>query len=208
MVEELDSFVATSRTKSTLIDVGALHGLFSLAFAYGRPDVRAFAVEPGLTACEVIKAHIRMNAISNITLLTTAVSDHSGDLEMVARGPHMEALPIGADQTDQRDAVSFQVTTLDRLCEEMNLHPDLLKIDVEGYELKVLKGSERVLREDGPTIFLELHPGEMLKFGQTALELVAYLRELGYGFRDLRGHPVLRDRTDSKLRWGHLICDR
>lgn len=207
MVEELDSFLSTSRSKRTLIDVGALHGLFSLAFAYGRSDVRAFAIEPGVAACEVIDRHSRMNGMNNITLLETAVSDRSGDLPMVARGPHMEVVATGAPQAELDEAISHRVTTVDRLCDEMSIHPDLLKIDVEGYELTVLRGVGHVLREDHPTIFLELHPDEMLKFGHTPFQLVSFLAERGYRFRDLRGHPVSRDRLKSNLRWSHLICE-
>jgi FkbM family methyltransferase len=208
MVEELDSFLATSRSKRALIDIGALHGLFSLAFVYGRSDVRAIAIEPGVDACEVIEQHARMSGIRNITLLRTAVSDRSGEVAMVARGPHMETVAAGASQSDLELAVRFQVTTVDRLCDEINLHPDLLKIDVEGYELNVLRGSERVLREDAPTIFLELHPRELAKFGQTPAELLTFLARSGYKFRSLRGDLIRRDRIESSLVWSHLVCER
>jgi FkbM family methyltransferase len=154
----------------------------------------------------VIESHMQMNGIGNITLLETAVSDRSGDLEMVARGPHMEVVPTGAPQQYLVEGASFDVTTIDRLCEEIGVHPDLLKIDVEGYEFNVLQGSERVLREDRPAIFLELHPAEMLRFGHTPHELASFLAELGYVFRDLRGHPVPRQRLESNLHWSHVVC--
>jgi FkbM family methyltransferase len=208
MVDELNAFLATSRAKRTLIDVGALHGLFSLAFVHGRNNVRAIAIEPGTSACEVVDAHMRMNRIDNITLLRTAVSDRSGELAMVARGPHMETVTAEATQSDLDRAVSYQVTTIDRICDEINIRPDLLKIDVEGYELNVLRGSERVLREDGPTIFLELHPGLLANFGQTPAELLTFLAALGYRFHSLRGDLIPRDRIESSLLWSHLICDR
>jgi FkbM family methyltransferase len=206
MVEELDSFLATSRSKRTLIDVGALHGLFSLAFVYGRSDVRAFAIEPGVAACQVIDAHMRLNGIDNITLLRTAVSDESGEVAMVARGPHMEVLPTGAQPSELEVAPRFRVNTVDGLCSELSVQPDLLKIDVEGYEFNVLKGSERVLRESGPTIFLELHPAAMLTFGHTPRELASFLAEMGYAFRDLRGQPIPRHRLESNPHWSHVVC--
>jgi hypothetical protein len=149
-----------------------------------------------------------MNGINNITLLETAVSDRSGDLAMVQRGPHMEAIGPAASQSDLNEVVSFQVTTIDRLCDEMNIHPDLLKVDVEGYELNVLKGSERVLRESGPTIFLELHPTELGRFAQTPRELLSFLAGFGYRFRTLTGRPINRYRIESSSRWSHLVCVR
>jgi hypothetical protein len=120
----------------------------------------------------------------------------------------MEVVDAEAHPPEVDELGQFRATTVDRICEEMTIHPDLLKIDVEGYELNVLRGSERVLREDGPTIFLELHPAELVKFGHTSLELVTYLTGLGYGFRDLRGHAVARDRLVSNSSWAHVVCDR
>jgi FkbM family methyltransferase len=207
MVEELDCFLATSRAKQTLIDVGALHGLFSLAFVYGRRDVTAFAVEPGIASCAVIDRHMRMNGLNNISLIQAAVSDRSGDLDMVAQGPHLEAIPDGELPNDVDQVVRCPVTTLDRLCQELSIHPDLLKIDVEGYEFNVLRGAERVLREDRPTLFLEMHPAEMVRFGHTPLALVSLLAGLSYGFHDLRGHPIPSDRLESTWRWSHLVCE-
>jgi FkbM family methyltransferase len=208
MVEELDSFLATSLTKGTLVDVGALHGLFSLAFCYGRRDVRAFAIEPGQAGCHVIYRHVRMNGIDNVSLINIAVSDRAGNLDMTVNGPHLEAVPGGLSPTDMDQIVRCPVTTLDRLCKELRIHPDLIKIDVEGYEFNVLLGAERVLREHRPTLFLELHPAEMARFGHTTVELVSLLAGMGYQFEDLRRRPIPPNVLQSSSDWSHLICEQ
>ena len=81
-----------------------------------------------------------------------------------------------------------------------------MKIDVEGYELHVLKGSERVLREDRPHIMLELHPEQIARLGGSVGGLVGHLADLGYQFRDLRAKRIRRQRLQERGRWNHIVC--
>ncbi len=206
MVRELDCFLALSRSKTTLVDVGALHGLFSLAFVHGRPEARAVAVEPEPSACEVIAAHLRSNGIANVALAKVAVGAEAGAIPMVLRGPHLEAVSEPESRSSPAEVLAIASTTVDDLCRELDLHADIMKIDVEGYELHVLRGSERVLREDRPDIMLELHPEQIARLGGSVGDLVGYLADLGYRFRDLRGGPIPRQRLQQRGRWDHIVC--
>ena len=53
--------------------------------------------------------------------------------------------------------------TLDDLCTENNIKPEVIKIDVHGAEWKVLKGGEKILKEKTKIILLELHSDEYIK---------------------------------------------
>lgn len=206
MVRELDCFLALSRSKTTLIDVGALHGLFSLAFVHDRPGVRAVAVEPEPNACEVIEAHLRTNALTNVVLAKVAVGARAGAIPMMLRGPHLEAVSDLEMRSSAGDVMAIVGTTVDELCRDLDLHPDLVKIDVEGYEFHVLRGAERVLREDRPDIMLELHPQQIAQLGGSVTDLVAYLADLGYRFRDLRGRAISGRGLQQGGRWAHIVC--
>jgi FkbM family methyltransferase len=206
MVHELDRFLAISRSKTTLIDVGALHGLFTLAFVAGRSGVKAIAVEPEAAACDVIDAHIRSNGIPNVRLAKVAVGAHAGSIPMELRGQHLEAVSDAELHASPGQVVAIPATTVDMLCTDLDAHPDLIKIDVEGYELEVLKGAYRVLRDDRPEVMLELHPQQIAQLGGSVAELVTYLDELGYRFRDLRGRLIQPSRLREREQWGHFIC--
>jgi FkbM family methyltransferase len=187
LVRELDGFLARSATCHRLLDVGACHGLFSLAFAHGRDDAQALAVEPSPLAWAVLEANVRRNPDARIVPVQAALGEEPGLLRMRFAWHHLEASP---DAEDQAGTVTIPLRTLDDLCSEMSFHPDVMKIDVEGYEIAVLRGARRTLTEDRPILFLEAHPQRLRELGRSVGELGELLVELGYLTFDLKGAPV------------------
>ena len=80
--------------------------------------------------------------------------------------------------------------TLDEFCNLHELQPQLIKIDVEGAELRVLKGGVKVLRQHMPTIFLSVHPRHIAESGGSTEELERFIEEMGYRVFDLDGNTV------------------
>ena len=71
--------------------------------------------------------------------------------------------------------------TLDKFCEDMDLLPDLIKIDVEGYQAKAVIGVMETVWRHRPVIVIELHdPEKLQRFGTTNMRTVAPLFEAGY----------------------------
>lgn len=83
------------------------------------------------------------------------------------------------------------VTSLDRFSADRGLAPGLIKIDVDGYEGKVLRGSERVLREVQPVIVLELHKDSKQRDGILRADCVAMLFDAGYSALFVTDHQDL-----------------
>lgn len=177
MVEELDGFLAEMPHHRRLVDVGACHGLFSLLFVAGRDDARALAVEPSLRAREVLAANVEANRAEAVSVAEKALGAAPGRLRMRANWHHLEAV---ADSDTSGDTVEIRVVTLDELCRTHGFVPDLLKIDVEGYELEVLRGAAEVLRRHQPLLFLELHPTRLVELGHDPNEILDLLAHHGY----------------------------
>jgi hypothetical protein len=80
-------------------------------------------------------------------------------------------------------------------------HPvRFIKMDVEGAEPQVLRGAERILKEDRPVILSELHPTQLQRVsGVTADEFLAEVRRFGYRAQDLRGASIDRVPPDAIL---------
>jgi hypothetical protein len=72
------------------------------------------------------------------------------------------------------------VRTLDSEVEELGLVPTIIKIDVEGWELEVLKGAEHILVRDHPLLFLSLHPEALARLNTSIGIVQAWLEERGY----------------------------
>jgi len=77
-----------------------------------------------------------------------------------------------------------RMITLDGYCEEHGVRPEFLKIDVQGYELEVLKGAERVLQSID-VILTEVNHTELFKGVPLAAELIAWIAQRGYALHDI-----------------------
>ena len=204
VIDELNSFVKMSRDLHCLIDAGAEYGLFSLAFT-SRSGARAYALDPSPATLPVLLENVRLNPAHRIEAVNAALGESGGTLQMAFDGIMLHAastrtLAAGAKLH------SVPVVTIDRFSAERGLAPDAIKIDVEGYELAVLRGASETLARCHPTIFLEIHPQDLAATGATAAELFAWLRDRGYRFFSCRARPL-----DDPARWAgnrvrRLVC--
>ena len=80
--------------------------------------------------------------------------------------------------------------SLDDEVRSSGVAPDLLKIDVEGYEYEVLVGARVLLRERKPAICLELHLDLLERRGQSPIDVLGELQSHGYQFRSCAGDDL------------------
>jgi FkbM family methyltransferase len=74
----------------------------------------------------------------------------------------------------------IKIRTLDSLLEELKNQPTLIKIDVEGFELEVLKGAQSSLKSNLVTWIIEVHPPQLKQSHGTEEEIQAMLKDFGY----------------------------
>jgi FkbM family methyltransferase len=152
--------VETIRPGSTVWDIGANVGLFSIAAAsLSGPAGRVYAIEPDPTLAELLRRSASANPHSaSLQVLSVAISDALGLTRFVIaeRGRasnHLEG--YGHSQSSGGRSVQLVMTiTLDWLLTQLPV-PDVLKIDIEGAELALLNGARKVL-ERRPTIICEV----------------------------------------------------
>ncbi len=192
MARELDGFLAHCRGGTAplrrLLDVGALHGIFSLAFTAGRPDAEALAIEPSPLAFPVLAANAGRNPAAKTRTLQIAAGAAEGKIAMRLDWHHLEACAEG--ERGAPGVLSIPVRTLDAICAEEGFVPDVIKIDVEGYELSTLRGAVRLLGEVRPDLFLEAHPASLERLGKSMAELFDHLRGFDYRVFDVRDRPI------------------
>ena len=143
------------KSGQTFMDVGAHFGFFSLlAAALVGEKGRVFAFEPGKTTFGVLQQNA--NSLSQIRIENKAVGAYSGTLDF------WEFPTLFSEyNTTNRDAVPkhiqgemrhLPVVSLDEYCEEHQVFPDFIKIDVEGAEWDVLCGMSAVLSGSKPPV--------------------------------------------------------
>ena len=185
MVQEFDRFLEVRGKYRRFLDLGANHGVYSLAFVAGRPDAESVAVDPSPLAFPILLSNVSANA-AHIQCLQLAAGDQDGQLRMKLNWHHLEVIP---DQSggETKTIKIVPVRKMDDVCMELGFIPDLVKVDVEGFELAALRGLERILTSYRPVVFLEIHHDLIRALGYSASALTKFAATVDYHFENLKG---------------------
>lgn len=192
----LAAFQIISRAKlagvqpRTVVDVGANIGQFAVASKHLFHDARIFPIEPDARIAERLRKNVGMSVAENVRV--TAVGDNQGTATFhVNRDSQVSSLlPLGEDRIesfpDSRvvEEITVPVTTLNDLFGGVELaEPILLKIDVQGFEDRVIAGASLFLKRVRWVLmevsFSKLYEGE--RDFETIVDLLK-----GHGFRFVR----------------------
>lgn len=140
-----------AKQNTLAIDVGCNVGLLALLMADAVGDLgEVYAVEPNPSLHEYIKKLFRINALSNMTLFQAVCSREKGNLSFCINGDDHTKSKLALDGGLRVGAIP-----IDELVKVSNKPLSLIKIDVEGHELDVLKGAVKTLKEKRPTLVFE-----------------------------------------------------
>lgn len=176
------------RPGMTFIDVGAHIGEYTvMASRLVGPQGQVHSFEPDPRALPFLRHNVFVNRATNVRINSSALADRCGEMTFVAcTDPCLSFLgcPTGiAPRTgnpSQCTTITVDTDTLETYCRYHGLTPNLIKIDVEGAELLVLKGA-RALLQLPPSL--------------APLWIIEYSPETygRYGFEWERVHHLLRD---------------
>ena len=172
------------RETDICLDVGANAGFYTLGFAKRAVKGMVHAFEPLAMNYHMLALNVLSNEFANVTLNNCAVGEEDGeaDLYIASDGAYCSLADTG------RKAIvgtaRTALTRLDSYCARRALsRVDLLKIDVEGAELAVLRGAEALLSDPARKprlIMLELFEPMLTRFGSTVEEVCAFLKHREY----------------------------
>ena len=92
MVEELDAFLDVAASRLRLLDVGALHGIFSLVFTRNRPSTRALAIDPSPLVFPTLLYNLYLNPACNIKPIQIALGNRETVIPMMFDWQHLRAV--------------------------------------------------------------------------------------------------------------------
>jgi FkbM family methyltransferase len=134
------------------------------------------------------KSNLPLNCIANVNVVQVALSDRDGIADFcfpeTGKEAHGSLRPISSFCMAATSPVSTQKlsTCLERLGIPV---VDLIKVDVEGSELSIFKGAERILATLKPTLIFEASEVLSGAFGHTVFDTLSYLNSFGYGLTQL-----------------------
>ena len=162
------------------LDVGAHRGVTTVALAKSvGPSGRVYAFEPVPEYCYAARENLSRNRADNAEVFELALSDQKGRLRFHKREGSSGIVPGGS-----QEALTVEATTIEDFLVERNVYGiDLLSMDCEGSELRVLQGARSLLQEQAPQVFCEIHHDFLANLGQSAEDVVGVLEGLGYRVR-------------------------
>jgi FkbM family methyltransferase len=140
-------------------DLGANIGLFSLLAArLVGPCGKVFSFEPDASVAARLRRNIARNGFENVTVAETGVWSTSGDMKFVPADPSSPDHGLGrvVSGNDSAAGTPTSCIALDDFA-KTSPAPDGIKCDVEGAEVEVFRGAERLLESRRPWIVCEIH---------------------------------------------------
>lgn len=199
-----DRFLRSIGASDVVVDIGANIGLRAMAFAKAARNGRVIAFEPHPVSFARLKAHAEANHLHHLVPVRLGIGNARSSArlyEVVDTNPGMNRIISDPDVESHFPSQEIEIDTLDRALASQDVtHVTHIKIDVEGYEMEVLRGSEAVLKRDGPALFIELDDDNLRDQGSSAKELVEWLRGHGYRVHEAENDAPLRsDLTECHL---------
>jgi FkbM family methyltransferase len=163
-----------------VFDIGSLIGYFVCMASelVGKSgEVHAFEIDK--KCLPLIEKSIVLNNYKNVKINNVAVCDRIG-IERITQSDNIkfgEMLSVGS----QKNSIEIEATSIDKYIELSGVFPDLIKIDVEGSELRVLKGMQQLLLKGKVKLLIEIHVKKLKQFYNVHYkELIQFLHDMDY----------------------------
>lgn len=177
------------RESDIVIDIGANFGYHTLYSAkYVGRSGKVVAIEPSQWAVNRLARNLELNPQikERVSVIKVALSDHN---ELSRKMSFQASYKLSGKNSTISEIVD--VRSLDSISDEYNLNSvNLIKIDVDGFEIKVLNGSLSVISRDCPTLIVEFTPSVVRQLGDEVQAVETKLKALGYSFFTVKEHPI------------------
>jgi FkbM family methyltransferase len=184
---------------TTIVDVGAFIGFFSLRFArWVSASGRVMALEPDPKSLARLRHRVEQAGLATVVdCIQAAVAHESGERRLTLNA----ACPV--DHKLGEDGIPVITTSIDDLLAASGWPPvSLIKIDVQGAEASVIAGARRTIAAFHPSLFVEVSDATLRAYGSSAEKLLSTLVDLGYTIHRLNRHRISEAVTIAQaLQW-------
>jgi FkbM family methyltransferase len=203
-ISEVDFVRNTLKKGDIVFDIGANGGFYTLIAAKSvGPEGHVYSCEPGARELELLKKNIKLNNLTNVTIIESAIGNKEGMTEFaISKDGALNSLLENGHQSQQIEHwETVKINTVDNLIKQLNIENlKLIKIDVEGAEKLVIEGAMQLLKSiQNLIIIFEVADSTAIKFGYSRLELFNMFFDLGFKVKYLnRFGNAINVSTDNK----------
>ena len=179
------SLFSLCREGDVILDIGTNIGFSLLNMAnIVQPNGFIVGFEPDPVNFSLLKKNISLNQLSNFAVHQIGLGDRPGKfklenvIEFNSGGKRI--VPSGSSSGNFAEV---EIDTLDNFLSVSQLSInkiDLIKIDVEGFEMNVLKGGINTIKRYSPVLYIELDDNNLREQTSSARDLIQFLSQLGY----------------------------
>lgn len=179
----LQTLFSMCKVHFNVLDIGTNVGFTVLKLANAAWRGKVIGFEPDPTTFSHCSHNLSLNKGTNATIMNLALGSSDAELWLEVRSPGNLGGNRIIPAAEERNGVArVPVRRLDSIFADLGMERlDLVKIDVEGYELQTLKGAEKTLRKFNPILFIEVDENNLLDQGDSAQKLIGFILDLGYG---------------------------
>ena len=176
------------QTGDTVLDVGAHVGYYTLLMAESVGDRgHVLAFEPNPNSASQLRTNLALNSLSQVTVIDAAASDQAGEISLhLSPGENTGSTSIHYKENSTQTLQTPQVH-IGQMLESEKACPTVIKIDVEGHELAVLRGLTRILHTGAPEVFVEINNRTLRAAGTNDAAVYRFMRECGYSAYRITG---------------------
>ncbi len=191
IVSEMTAFklYCIENSPSVFIDIGTYCGIVSSVYCSLVKDHRCYSIEPIRSHCERLQNTAKLN---NWNLSTHPIGlnnyvgkcyYHNTNMARFTNDPNFKVSDAEINSNPENAKIhEVNIDTLDNFVKSNNIKPNLIKIDVEGYEVPILEKAQETLSNDAVDLFIETHRNECIELGWNIEKLCDYIPQKDYIF--------------------------
>jgi len=171
-------FIGSIKSDDTVFDIGANIGYYTvIAAKIVGPKGKVFAFEPDEENAEELTRNIRLNKLTNVVVITSALSDKVGYAYFARDSSNPGESRISRAKTDTK----VRTITLDEFMKVWKIRNlKIIKMDVEGAEVKVVSGAKSLKNRKGIKLFTEVNTEALEEMKTSPEKYMNALTDLGF----------------------------
>lgn len=164
------------------VDIGANIGLMSIvASKVVGSEGKIYSFEPHPNTVKILRFNVNLNSIKNIEIIEKGVGSKSGEAKIYDRWDVNRGGASLLSSSSKQESYDIHIVSLDEVFE--NIDVNMIKIDIEGFELEALKGAVKILSAENPPILIVECTQETEHQDYSREELYSWLKNTNSRFK-------------------------